>query len=308
MNFTFHQLTVFVEIVEKKSITKAASSLNLTQPAVSIQLKNFQDQFDLPLTEVVARKLYITDFGTEVYAIARSILQEASSIEHKLAERRGVLSGTLSISSVSTGKYVLPYFLREFLQQHPAVDLSLDVTNRDRVIQNLKNNEVDFSFVSILPTGIPLHEETLIANKLHLIGSQDAKYPSTHLQKKNFFKNLPLIFREEGSGTRITMQRYFTRERIEPRVRLQLTSNEAVKQAVIAGLGFSVISVLSLKNELQNNDVRIIPVKGFPIVSAWRLIWLRNKKLSGVASAYLEFIRAHKKTISRDYFSWAEKY
>jgi LysR family transcriptional regulator, low CO2-responsive transcriptional regulator len=133
MNITLHQLMVFTVIVDKKSVTKAAEELNMTQPAVSIQLKNLQDQFDIPLTEVISRKIYITDFGIELYRIAGKVLQEMDAIRYKASGYKGILSGKLSISVVSTGKYIMPYFLSGFLNNHPEVDLRMDVTNRSKV-------------------------------------------------------------------------------------------------------------------------------------------------------------------------------
>lgn len=144
MNYTLHQLRIFLKVVEAESITKAAEALHLTQPAVSIQLKNLQDQFDIPLTEVVHKRLFITDFGKEIARAAENILNEVDAITFRTQAFKGELSGRLRISSVSTGKYVIPYFLSEFLQQHNSVELELDVTNKARVVENLWNNEVDF--------------------------------------------------------------------------------------------------------------------------------------------------------------------
>lgn len=308
MNFTLHQLHVFSTVVEKKSITKAAAELNMTQPAVSIQLKNLQYQFDIPITELIKRKLYITDFGMELYQIAQNILSEVETITYKTLNYQGILSGKLRISVVSTGKYVLPFFLKDFLKIHPRIDLRMDVTNKSRVIESLENNEVDFSLVSVLPPDLALEEEILLPNKLFLIGPRDRSPRTKKALDKSVFTDIPLIYREEGSGTRHTMQQYFAKAHIHPKVNLELTSTEAVKQAVVAGLGFSILSLLSLKNELKQKEVEIIPVKGLPLVSNWRLIWLQKKKRSLVAQAYLDFIRKEKQTIHKKYFSWIDLY
>ena len=149
MNYTLNQLRIFLKIVQKESITRAAEALFLTQPAVSIQLKNFQDQFDIPLTEIVNKKLYVTDFGREVAAAAENILEEVYAINYKTAQYKGQLSGRLRISVVSTGKYIIPYLLADFMKAHPGVELALDVSNRANVTLNLERNETDFSLVSI---------------------------------------------------------------------------------------------------------------------------------------------------------------
>ena len=163
MNYTLHQLQIFLKIAELKSITKASEALHLTQPAVSIQLKNFQDQFPIPLTEVVGRQLYITDFGMEIAKAAEKILNEVHAINYKTLAFKGQLSGRLKISVVSTGKYVMPYFLSDFMKQNKGVDLIMDVTNKSRVVESLENNEVDFALVSVLP-------KNLKVDKVHFNG------------------------------------------------------------------------------------------------------------------------------------------
>ena len=165
MNYTLSQLNIFLKVVENESITKAAAELLLTQPAVSIQLKNFQAHFDVPLTQVVNRKLYVTDFGREIAITAKRILNEANEIKYKTAKFKGEITGQLTISVVSTGKYVIPYFLHDFLTANPAVELKLDVSNKSKIIEDLESNTVDFSLVSILPEKLNLERIRLMKNK-----------------------------------------------------------------------------------------------------------------------------------------------
>jgi len=308
MNYTFHQLKVFMAVVEKKSVTKASEELNMTQPAVSIQLRNLQDQFDIPLTEVIGRKLYVTEFGIELYRIADKILQEVATINYRTQSFKGMFSGKLRLSVASTGKYVMPYYLKGFLKLHPDIDLLMDVTNKSKVIESLENNEVDFSLVSVLPGKLAIHQEILLPNKLFLTSSTDNDVAIPKRGDKSVFDKIPLIYREEGSGTRVTMQRYFQQAHIVPKVRFELTSSEAVKQAVMAGLGFSIQSILSIKNELKQNDIRIVAVKGLPLVEHWRLIWVKEKKLSVVAREFLKYVQLNKQMIYTRYFSWMEEY
>ena len=169
MNYTLHQLQLFLKIVEKKSITKAALELNLTQPAVSIQLKNFQDQFDIPLTEVVGRQLFVTEFGAEIAQIAERILNEVQTINHKTLTYKGIVAGKLKIAIVSTGQYIMPYFLSDFMEKYPQIDLYVEVTNRKKVLESLQNNEVDFALVSVLPNDFKVNAETILDNKIFLI-------------------------------------------------------------------------------------------------------------------------------------------
>lgn len=306
MNYTLHQLTLFLKIVEKKSITKAATELFLTQPAVSIQLKNFQDQFDIPLTEVIGRQLYVTDFGLEIAQIAERIVNEVQTINYKTQAYKGILSGKLKIAIVSTGKYIMPYFLTDFVEKYPQIDLNIDVTNRKSVLESLKNNEVDFALVSVLPTDFLVNSESILENKLFLMGNVNPNNEFTVAKKS--LTDFSLLFREEGSGTRLIMENYYLKNNIKPNIKMQLTSNEAIKQAVIAGLGFSILPLIGCKNELKNNELQIIPVKGFPIQTEWNLIWLPNKMLSPVAQKYIDFIKTEKRYIQKTNFDWILKY
>jgi DNA-binding transcriptional LysR family regulator len=306
MNYTLHQLQVFAKVVQLKSITKASEELHMTQPAVSIQLKNFQDQFEIPLTEVVGRQLYVTDFGMQIYNMAEKVINEVYAINYKTMAYKGHLTGRLILSVVSTGKYVMPYFLADFIKKNEGVDLLMDVTNKSRVVNSLHNNEVDFALVSVLPKDIKVYDEVLLENELFLIGNKSERKAVKPITKSEI-NQMTLIFREDGSGTRFVMEQYFKKHNIQVRKKMELTSNEAVKQAVIAGLGNSVMPLIGIRNELLNGDLKIIPAVGFPIKSKWHLIWLKEKKLSPVAEAYIDFIRKNKDKVLKDYFSWINK-
>ncbi len=303
MNYTLHQLQIFLKVSEKQSITKAAEELHLTQPAVSIQLKKFQEQFEIPLTEVIGRKLYITDFGKELAEAAESILNQAYAINYKTESYKGLLTGRLKISIVSTGKYVMPYFLTDFIRQHKQIELVMDVTNKKRVIQSLEQNEVDFSLVSILPTSFEVETEELIENRLYLVGNAATEI-NVNRGIKKIFSETPMIFREPGSGTRQTMEQYIEKHGLDVEPKMELTSNEAVKQAVLAGLGCSIMPLIGIKNELKNGDLQIFNVKGLPITTMWSLINLKGKSLSPVALAFLDFIKTEKHRIENKSFDW----
>lgn len=307
MNYTISQLRTFLKITQTQSITKAAEELHLSQPAVSIQLKNLQDQFDIPLTEVVGRKLFITDFGKEIAVAAENILNQVHAINYKTLAHKGKLAGRLKISIVSTGKYVMPYFLNGFLQQHEGVELLLDVTNKAKVLDSLEKNEVDFSLVSVLPENMQIEKTELMQNKLYVVSDNKHSFPLKQYDK-SIFEKIPLIYREPGSGTRQTMEKYIHRNNLPVRKKMELTTNEAVKQAVIAGLGCSIMPLIGIKNELQNGELQIIPVKGFPIKSVWNLIWLKGKNHSPVAEAFLAYIKKEKSAIIREKFEWFERY
>lgn len=293
MNYTIRQLEIFLKVVQTKSITKASEELFMTQPAVSIQLKNLQDQFDIPLTEVIGRQLYITQFGEEVAEIATRVIQELETINYKTAAFQGILTGRLKISSASTGKYVIPFFLSGFLELHPSVELILDVTNKSRVVESLKNNEIEFAMVSVLPDRLEVEEELMVENKLYLMSNQ----PTRNEAK-------PLIYREEGSATRKAMEHYFETHVGKHRKKLELTSNEAVKQAVLAGIGNSIMPLIGIQNELIAKQIHIINTSDLPIITQWRLIWLKGKKLSPVGQAFLNYLKLEKQNILNQQFKW----
>lgn len=307
MNYTLHQLQVFLKVVETQSVTKASEELFLTQPAVSIQLKNFQDQFDIPLTEVVGRKLFVTDFGKEIAQAAEKILNEVKLIETKTQSFKGKLSGRLKISVVSTAKYVIPFFLSEFLKENDAIELVLDITNKSSVVNSLEANEVDFSLVSILPDHLNVNKVELMQNKLFVVCDSSYKVKNKTYDK-SIFQDLPLIYREKGSGTRTTMEKYIKSHKLPVVKKFELKTNEGVKQAIIAGLGCSIMPLIGIKNELQQGDLQILPVQGFPIKSHWNLIWLKEKQLSPVAAAFLSYIKKEKTRIIKEKFSWFEEF
>lgn len=303
MHYTLHQLQIFLQIVEKRSITKASEALFLTQPAVSIQLKKLQDQFPIPLTEVIGRQLYVTDFGNEIAEIAKRIVKELQVIDFKTNQYQGKLAGKLSLSIVSTGKYVMPYFLSGFLNEHSGVDFSMDVTNKKKVVQDLENNSVDFALVSVLPAHLDLEKLPLMKNELYLVGGSE-RVKNKKGKKESIFFEEPLLYREQGSATRNAMENFIQGKNLMTRKKIELTSNEALKQAVIAGLGFSIMPMIGIRNAVEKGDINVIPYNGLPIKTQWNLIWLKKKKLSPAALAFKNYIIENKDQITAQYFDW----
>lgn len=307
MHYTLHQLEIFQKVCEFKSVTKASEELFLTQPAVSIQLKKFQDQFQIPLFEVVGRKLYITEFGEEIALAAQKILNEVSAINYKALSFQGELAGKFKIAIVSTAKYVIPYFLTGFMNEHKGVDLVMDVTNKAEVVKSLENNEVDFAMVSTIPKYLKINRIQLMDNKLYFVGGKQYKHTGKNLSIKAI-EQLPLIYREDGSATRKQMEYFIASNKISTYKKMELKSNEALKQAVIAGLGYSIMPLIGIKNELNNGDLQVIPVKGLPMSTNWNLIWLSSKNLSTVAKHFVQYIENNKENIMNTHFDWFENY
>ena len=307
MNYTLNQIRIFLKVVEMRSITKASEELHLTQPAVSIQIKNFQEQFDIPLLENIGRKIFITNFGEEIAKSCRVILDEVDFVESRKMAYLGHVIGKLTISIVSTGKYVMPYFLSEFLEKYPGIQLNMDVTNKVKVVRALDKNEVDFALVSVLPKAMLFNQIELMQNRLYLVGKKDLA-EKRKTKKISDLEDMALIYREKGSATRLAMEGYIKKHKVKVKQSMELTSNEAVKQALLAGLGYSIMPLIGLKNELRNGELEIIETKGLPIVTDWNLIWLKNKSLSPAASAYVAFLEEHKTDIIDKNFSWYEKF
>jgi LysR family transcriptional regulator, low CO2-responsive transcriptional regulator len=200
----------------------------------------------------------------------------------------------------------MPYFLSGFLKQHEGVEVIIEVTNKSKVLECLENNETDFALVSILPEHLKVNKVELMQNKLYLVG-REFEHDGNRTQGIDIFTSLPLIYHEVGLGTRLTMERFIAINRIAVNKKMELTSNEAVKQALLAGLGYSIMPLIGIKNELIQKDLQIIPIEGLPLVTSWNLIWLQNKNFSPVAQAYWSYIQMEKSNIINQQFEWFEK-
>lgn len=300
MNYTFHQLKILRAVCETGSITRAADELNLTQPAVSIQLKNLQNQFDIPLIEVIGRRVQVTDFGNRVNESAAKILAETEALREMVSDYKGLLTGDLKISLVSTAKYVMPYFLTGFMRKHPGVNVSVDVTNRSSVIDDLAGNKTDLALVSLLPKGLPVHQVELMENELMFVANSD--YIKTRQGLENILKSFPLIYREAGSATRMAMEEYVKKNRLAVPYTMTLTSNEATKQAVLAGVGISMLPRIGIRQELKSGKLTAINVSVTPPKTMWQLIWLEAKQPSPAMREFLKSIKKNKNKVIRKFF------
>jgi len=308
MNYTLHQLRVFQVIAKKKSITRASEALHLTQPAVSIQLKKLQDQFELPLTQILGRQLYLTKFGEKILEICNDIIEKDQQIKHTTNQFKGLLTGDVTISVVSTGKYVLPYFLKDFMVKYPHVDVSIQVSNRQDVIKKTMLNQNDISLVSILPKDLKINHYELMPNHLMLVKSKKLTKELNNKSLREIFDGQTHVLREKGSATRKTMEAFLEKHNIKPLKTITLVSNEAVKQAVLANLGISIMPLIGLKNELTNGSLKIIKTKHLPIENHWNLIHLKEKHISIAAKTLLKMINESKSVIINNEFDWVSRY
>ncbi len=286
MNVTFRQLRLFQALADTGSVSAAARVMHVTQPTASMQLKEVSQAVGLPLYEVLGRKVYLTDAGRELAAAARAMTGIWESFEQSVDAVKGLARGRLRVAVVSTAKYFIPRLIGSFCRKHPAIDVALEILNRDGVVQRLRENLDDLYIMSMPPADMDLGDEIFMPNPIVVIAatsdvlSKSARIPLSELASRRF------ILREPGSGTRMAVDRYFRRMKFRPDVRLELGSNEAVKESVAGGLGVGVVSSHVLHGHRKEHGVRVIDMEGFPLPSAWHLVHPSSKKLSPLALAF----------------------
>ncbi len=291
-NATLHQLRVFVVAAKHLSFTKAAEELFLTQPTVSMQMKQLTKAVGLPLFEQIGKRLYLTQAGEILYESCQRIFTELGEFESAIANMKGLKQGQLNLSAVSTTKYFLPRIIGPFCQQYPGVELSLRFTNHERILQYLTDNEDDFYILSQLPATVDVTAHRILENPLVAIAPSDhplakeTNIPFARLAEE------PFIMREPGSGTRQALEELFHKHQRDLKVRLELGSNEAIKQAILGGLGISVLSQHTLTLEKDTGLFAILDVEDLPIQRNWYAIYPAGKQPSVVARTFLEYLEA----------------
>jgi DNA-binding transcriptional LysR family regulator len=290
MHLTFQQLRLLEAVSRLGSYTLAAKELFITQPAVSIQIKRLEEQVGLPLFEQVGKKTFPTSAGKTVYAASLDIINRVEDLKISIEELKGTVKGSLKVSVVSTAKYFLPELLGVFLHEYPDVEPKLTFTNRARVIERLMNNEDDFVIMGQTPKEENLEASPFLNNILGIVAHKD--HPLAN--KKNItIKELAkqrFLIRESGSGTRVVFDQLLQEHGVEIEPYMELGSGEALKQAVMAGLGIAVLSLHSVQLERDVNRLTVLDVEGFPLKRRWYVVHLKGKKLSLVAQTFLDFI------------------
>ena len=291
MHVTFRQLQLLTALAHTGSVTGAARACHVTQPTVSMQLKELADSVGLPLHEQVGRQVRLTAAGEAVVQSARAIMSEVDALDQRIAAMKGLRQGRLRVSIASTAKYFIPRMLGKFCESYPEIDITLQVLNRDGVVSRLRDNQDDVYILSRPPEDIPHHAEPLLANPLVVIAPRRHRLATggglnwRRLQTESF------ILREPGSGTRLSVDAHFAALGLQPRIRLELGSNEAIKQAVAAGMGLGVVSRHALAAQPHREGLDILDVQRFPVASAWSILWGQGRKLSPVAEAFVSHLR-----------------
>jgi DNA-binding transcriptional LysR family regulator len=290
MHATLRQLRVFETVARRRSFTRAAEELHLAQPTVSVQMKQLADAVGLPLFEQ-GRKTSLTDAGRQLYATCRQLFEVWSQFEMTLADLKGMKQGRLRLAVVTTAKYFVPRLLGPFLKRHPGIEVALEVANRDGVLERLVANEDDLYIMGVQPQNLDVEAHPFLDNPLVVLAPTD--HPLAREKHIAFSRLLsePLILRELGSGTRTVVERYFADRGHALHARMELGSNEAIKQAVASGLGITIMSLHALTLEQTHGRLAILDVEGFPIERSWFVVFPRGKQLSVVARTFFDYLR-----------------
>ncbi len=294
---TLHQLQILEAIARHGSFTRAAEELELTQPTVSQQIKRLTQIIGLPLFEQLGKQIYLTAAGQEVLTASAIISEKFAELEIAIDELKGLKQGRINLVASTTAKYFVPRLLGTFRRKHPDIELALHITNQEGVLDRLAKNQDDLYFTGRPPSDLDIDLRPILDNPLVVVA------PSNHplAGKPNIaLKELatePFIFREAGSGTRSVVEHFLAENRVVVDVAIEISSNEAIKQAIAGGLGISVLSQHSLDLEAQNGLLTILNVEGFPIQRHWYVIYPKGKQLSVAAQTFLDFSIAEGKQI-----------
>ncbi|PTR16382.1 DNA-binding transcriptional LysR family regulator [Nitrosospira sp. Nsp2] len=290
LHVTLRQLKVFESVARHLSFSRAAEELFLTQPAVSMQIKQLEDNVGLPLFEQMGKKIYLTDAGNELYHYSRAISQQLADMELALDELKGLERGKLNISVVSTANYFAPHLLAKFCQRYSGVTVSLHVSNRETVLKQLADNLTDLAIMGRPPGHLDIATQSFMENPLVVVAPPGhplccaREIPVKRLEQETF------LVREPGSGTRSAMERFFTAHHISINRGMETDTNEAIKQAVQAGMGLAIMSLHTVELELETKRLRVLEVQDFPIMRHWHVVHRKNKRLSSAARAFREFL------------------
>ena len=288
---TFRQLEVFEAIARLGSFTRAAEELFLTQPTVSMQIKKLTDAIGLPLFEQVGKKVYLTDTGVELQAACREIFDSLSRFEMQVADMKGLKQGRLRLAVVTTAKYFAPRLLGPFYQKYPGIDVTLKVTNREHVLERLHDNRDDLYITGQPPDDIEVVAEPFLENPLVVLAAKTHPLAKARRIALARLAEEPFLVREPGSGTRMALERLFEDNGLHLKVRMELGSNEAIKQAIAGGLGVSVLSRHTVAHDASTvGELTVLDVEHFPIQRHWYVIYPAGKRLSIVARTFLDYL------------------
>jgi len=288
---TLQQLRLFEAVAHHGSFTRAAEAIHLTQPAISIQIKRLEEGLGVSLFEQMGKKIYLTAAGKELYATCQDVFERLTAFEGKLDELRGEVAGPLNLAAVTTAKYFLPHYLGAFLRRYPKVLPQLKASNRARILERMEANEDDIYIMATLPENIDIEAHRFLNDELVMFAHPDhplakqKKIPLEELLRHRF------IAREPGSGIRLTFERLLEEKELKVKPYMELGSGEAIKQAVMSGIGIAMLSTFSLKLELETKRLVLLNVEGLPIRRSWYAVHRRSKHLTPAALKFIEFLQ-----------------
>ena len=300
VRFTWNQLRIFEAVARLSSHTRAAAELHVVQPTISAQIKQLTTAVGMPLFEQIGKKIFLTPAGHELQATCAELFDCWSRFEMKSADLKGVKTGTLRVTIVTTAKYFIPRLLGPFCRLYPGIDVALEVVNRDQAIERLAANRDDLYIMGVPPDAVPAERHPFLENPLVVIAPHDHPLAGRRRIELRRLAEESFIAREPGSGTRIAAEKFLASHRIKPRNRMQLGNNEAVKWTVAAGLGIAVISRHALMLEPMHDRLAVLDVRGFPIRRSWYVVYPAGKRLSVVAQTFFEYLKREAFTIQEE--------
>jgi LysR family transcriptional regulator, low CO2-responsive transcriptional regulator len=288
---TLHQLKVFETVARLSSVTRAAEELSLTQPTVSMQVKQLSKNVGVPLFEQIGKKLFLTAAGEELYQTCRHIFEQLAQFEMKVADLQGMKSGRLKLATITTTKYFIPRVLEPFCKMYPGIDVALQITNHERIMSRLSNNQDDLYILSQIPDSTDFTAHPFLENPLVVVAAANHPLAGKSNVPISALQDSPFIMRETGSGTRAAVEQLLDEHHVSVKVKLELGSNEAIKQAIACGFGLSVLSRHTFTPESRILGLTILDIQHFPIKRDWYVVYPTGKQLSVVSTTFWDFLQ-----------------
>ena len=289
-NYTLKQLLTFIEVAREKSVSKAAERLFVTQPAVSMQIRQLEDAFGLALIEPIGRNIQLTHAGHEFLTHAIGAVARLKDLEASMAEHVGIKKGRIDLAIVSTAKYFVPMLLVRFAKLLPGIEVKLRIDNRENILGMLSRSEIDLVIMGRAPANIDCEATAFATNPLGIVCAPDHPLSRRKRVSIEALKDYEFVVREQGSGTRAAMERLFAQHDLALKVVMEMPSNETIKQAVMAGMGLSFLSLRTVRHELAAGHLALVDISGMPIVGKWYVTHLSQKKLSPAAKSFKAFL------------------
>jgi DNA-binding transcriptional LysR family regulator len=297
---TLRQLKVFETVARLSGFSRAAKELHLAQPTVSLQVRQLADAIGMPLYEQIGKKIHITEAGALVRAAAENVSGAFERLEMQLAELKGLKAGRLKVAVVTTAKYFIPRLLGPFTRHYPGIDIAMDVGNRSEIVARLLRNDDDLYIMGVPPAGIDIERHSFVENPIVAIAPRGHPLAAHGRASLARLAQEPFLLREQGSGTRMAAERFLKSHGVKLKLRMELGSNEAIKQAVAGGLGLSLLSLHALKSELARKELVLLDVEGLPIRRSWYIVHRKGKELSIVARTFFNYLKEEGVRLERE--------